>query len=377
MTELENKAAKSLSFTCPNCQGKMVFDAESQKLLCLSCSYSREATDDKKNSSIVEYRLEEGLAKNASRGFGLATKAISCKGCGSIVSFEKSMTATQCSFCGSSQILELSDHRQVLTPESLVPFSIEQKTINALFSKWVHSLWLRPNALKKLARVIQVSGVYIPYWVFDARVHSDWQALAGYHYYVTETYTERDANGHSVTKTRQVQHTRWVPAAGSRDDFYDEFLICASKGLSQELAQKLKSFDTTQLKPYQPSFLSGWKAEEYQIDLNEGWRAAVQQMEQEQERRCSGDVPGDTQMALEVENRFSDERFKHVLLPIWISAYQYRDKTYQFLVNGQTGEVQGKAPWSAVKITFLVLTVLIVLALFALMMAQQQNAQNY
>jgi hypothetical protein len=66
-------------------------------------------------------------------------------------------------------------------------------------------------------------------------------------------------------------------------------------------------------------------------------------------------VGGDTQQALRVSHRFADERFKHLLLPIWISAYRYRGRPYQFLVNGQTGEVTGRAPFSVIKVTALCL----------------------
>ena len=41
--------------------------------------------------------------------------------------------------------------------------------------------------------------------------------------------------------------------------------------------------------------------------------------------------------------------------PIWIAAYEYRGRAYRFLVNGQTGEVQGEAPLSWWKISFAVL----------------------
>ncbi len=357
-----SETSSSLDYKCSQCQGKLVFDPELQKLRCESCQSLQDIPSATETHSIVEYELDSGLAQDAASGYGLETITISCQGCGSIVSLDKHLTASACSFCHSSQVLELKDHRQVIRPESVLPFSVAEEEIQELFGRWVRSLWLRPNALKRLARVSLVQGVYIPYWVFDAKVHSDWRAMAGYHYYVTETYTDRDSSGRSVMKTRQVQKTRWVPASGSRDDIYDEVLICASHGLSEDLVAQLQTFDTSKLKAYEPAYLMGWRAEEYQINLNDAWRKAVERMEQEQTRRCSGDVPGDTQMALQVHNEFSDERFKHVLLPIWISAYRFRDKTYQFLVNGQTGEVQGKAPWSFWKITFLVLFVLLILA---------------
>jgi DNA-directed RNA polymerase subunit RPC12/RpoP len=370
-----NTTALSHTYKCVQCQGTLVFDPTAQQLRCESCQELQPIPQDKVAHSIVEYKLEDGLARDAERGYGLETRTVSCQNCGAIVSLDIHLVATHCSFCSSNQVLELKDHRQVIRPESVVPFSIDEKVIQDLFSRWVRSLWFRPNALKRLARVSEVRGVYIPYWVFDATVHSDWQALAGYYYYETEHYTERGADGRMEHKTRQVQKVRWVPAAGSRTDLYDEFLICASKGLSQELAARLQTFDTASLKPYEPEYLVGWCAEEYQIGLNDSWQRAVALIEEEQMRRCSGDVPGDTQRGLHVQNEFSDERFKHVLLPIWISAYRYRDKTFQFLVNGQSGEVQGKAPWSAWKITFLVLFILIVVGIM-IWLAQQGGMAN-
>ena len=276
----------------------MVFDPTAQQLRCESCQALQPVPQENVAHSIVEYKLEDGLARDAVRGYGLETRTVSCQNCGAIVSLDIHLTATRCSFCSSNQVLELKDHRQVIRPESVVPFSIDEKVINDLFSRWVRSLWFRPNALKRLARVSEVRGVYIPYWVFDATVHSDWQALAGYYYYETEHYTERGADGRMEHKTRQVQRVRWVPASGSRTDVYDEFLICASKGLSLELAARLQTFDTSSLKAYEPEYLVGWCAEEYQIGLNESWQRAVTLMEEEQTRRCSGDVPGDTQSGL-------------------------------------------------------------------------------
>jgi hypothetical protein len=216
-------------------------------------------------------------------------------------------------------------------------------------------LWLRPSSLQKRARVSEMSGVYVPYWSFDAAVHSDWNALAGHYYYVTEGYTALDSKGNAVQRQRRVRKVRWRPVQGSRDDVYDDLLVCASKGLPATLTERLEPFDTARLVPYDASFLAGWKAEEYSLDLNASWALAVARMEESQRQRCSLDVGGDTQQALRVSHRFAEERFKHLLLPIWISAYRYRGQPYQFLVNGQTGEVTGRAPFSVIKVTALCL----------------------
>jgi hypothetical protein len=58
---------------------------------------------------------------------------------------------------------------------------------------------------------------------------------------------------------------------------------------------------------------------------------------------------------LRVSNTFDETTFKHVLLPVWIAAFRYNGKVYRFLVNGQTGNVSGNAPYSILKITLFVL----------------------
>ena len=146
-----------------------------------------------------------------------------------------------------------------------------------------------------------------------------------------------------------------------RQDAHDDVLVVASQGLPRKIAQRFSTFDTSRLMPYDPRYLAGWRAEEYAVELGEAWTEAQQTIEQEQYARCGRDVPGDTHRGLQVQNQYSAETFKHVLLPLWIASYRYGDKPYRFLVNGQTGEVQGEAPISWVKVTLFVLMILLVI----------------
>ena len=81
---------------------------------------------------------------------------------------------------------------------------------------------------------------------------------------------------------------------------------------------------------------------------------AQEEVVEEQRRRCSRDVPGDTQRSLRVRNTISNVRWKHVLLPIWSLQYRFKGKAYTVLVNGQSGQVSGEAPLSWIKILCLV-----------------------
>jgi ribosomal protein S27E len=342
------KAVKSQRFSCSECAAEMKFDAATGKLKCDHCGATREVPTG--TGTVVEYDFFQGLsAAPKGLGAGAATRASKCQECGANVVFADGVVATKCTFCGSSKVLEQAENQNALRPESLLPFAVDKKRANTAFSDWLGKLWFRPSDLKQMAKVQEVAGVYVPFWTYDAHVESSWTAEAGYHYYETEEYTTTES-GQSVTKEREVQRTRWERAWGHRADDFDDVLVCASVGLPRELADKFSTFDTHALVPYSPGFLAGWRAEEYAVDLQQGFGFAQQKMEGEQEKRCGHDVPGDTHRSLRVDNTFSAITFKHVLLPVWIAAYRYNNQIYRFLVNGQTGEVVGKAPWSWIKI---------------------------
>ena len=353
--------ADAKRFQCDTCGAEFAFNATSGQLLCAHCGSKKPVPDS--GGRVVERDLHgdlHGDLASLPRGLGTDVKVHRCQDCGANVSFPAGTTATRCTFCGSSKILDQSENTNAIRPESLVPFAIDKKAANKVFSKWLGKLWFRPGDLKKLAAVQEVNGVYVPFWTYDAEVDSSWTAERGTYFYVEEMVTEIE-NGLSVTKSKRVQQTQWEQAWGKRHDTYDDELVCASKGLPDHLSDKLATFKTAELRPYAPGYLAGWRAEEYAIDLRAAWETAKDRIESQQKDRCAKDVGGDTQRGLSVDHRFSEETYKHVLLPVWIAAYRYHNRVFRFLVNGQTGEVVGTAPFSATKITLFVFAMILLL----------------
>lgn len=356
---------------CDRCGAAIAYDPSSGMLRCGHCGNSQHVPAGA--GAVVEHDLFEGL-RAAPRGFGAGgARASRCAECGAQVVFSDGVVATRCTFCGSPRVLAEEAHAQALRPESLVPFSLDKKRANQMFGRWLKRLWLRPSDLHRIARVEAVSGVYVPFWTFDALAHSRWSAEAGYYYDEDEEYTVQieDPQGRrSERRTRRTRKVRWQPASGERRDRYDDVLICGSRGLPGDLASELRTFDTKRLQPYAPGFLAGFRAEEYGVELQDGFGLARQFMEGQQRGRCGRDVPGDTQRELRVTTALSSVTYKLVLLPVWIAAYRYRSKVYRFLVNGQTGEVVGKAPWSVWKVTLLVVVIAALLGVLIYFLSQ-------
>ena len=348
--------AQNVRFRCPNCGATMTWNPDVDALACDHCQ--KAIAVPRLEGTIVEHPLEE--ASSAPVGLDLAVRVARCGECGAQVAFEENATAGSCCFCGSPQVLEQSANRNALRPESVIPLDVGRATVEQEFRKWIGSRWFRPNALAR-TREFRAVGLYVPCWTYDATVDAQWSADAGYYYYVPVTYTTV-VNGRTVVQTRMEQRIRWEPAWGQRHDVYDDVLVHASRGLSRELAAQLGKWDMRALVRYRPEYLAGWRAEEYSVDLEQGWTQALATVTAEEERRCSGDVPGDTQRNLRVHNTVSGVRWKHVLLPLWSLTYSFGGKNYAVLIHGQTGKVVGEAPLSWLKITGFVLLVLLLVA---------------
>jgi len=349
--------SRQVDFRCTNCGAAMTWDPAAD---ALSCAYCESVVPvPRGEGSILERPLS--AARELPRGFGRELRVSSCRNCGAKVTFDGASTSEVCVYCGSSSVLAQEANRNHLRPESIVPLDLSGDEVRARFREWTRKLWFRPNALKRLDRLRAV-GIYVPFWTYDCRVHSEWSADSGTYYYVTRTRTVM-VDGKPRVQTYQERRVRWRPAWGEREDVYDDLLVAASRGLPQDSLRELGGFDVAGLMPYRPEYLAGWRAEEYEVDLEAGWDEALSRVEARQRSRCAGDVPGDTHRGLRVRNVVRDVRWKHVLLPIWSLQYGLGGKSFTVLVHGQTGRVVGDAPYSVWKILLAVGLVLLVVLL--------------
>ncbi len=361
----DEKTANAQIFLCPQCGAEMGWSADHKMLHCDFCDYQKEP---EKVGQVQEYDLEEFLRSEGgkARGYGTQTKSIACQQCGATTAVEPGVTSTECPFCGSNVVLEKETDPNLIQPESLVPFQVSQDVALRKYREWLGKGIFRPGDLAKRAGRGQLYGVYLPFWTFDANAFSRWRAEAGHYYYETETYTTTE-NGKRVTKTRQVRKTRWVPAWGQHSGSYNDVLVYATNSIDQKIVEKIYPFDTQKLVPYGPSYLSGWRAEQYQINLPQGWEIGRKKVEKFEEDACIKQIPGDTYRNLHVNTTISDTTFKHVLLPVWVASYPYKDKVYRYMVNGQTGEVAGEKPVSWIRIAIaVVIAVAVIVLLFVL-----------
>lgn len=347
---------------CPECGGDAEWNASKQALACPYCGTIVPWTDGENpmGAAIVEHDLETALASvpDDSRGLREEKKSVRCESCRAISVFDPDRAAQRCDFCGSPAIVPVDNLRDLITPESLLPAVIPNTQVRDQLREWYRTRWWAPNKLKRAALTDTLHGIYLPYWTFDAHVDADWTAESGYHYYVTEHYT--DANGKS--QSRQVRKTRWEHSAGSLSHFFDDDAVPGTVGVHTALLRKVEPFPTlTDLKPYDPAYVRGWTVERYQVDLRQAADTSRMQMDAVIHQLCEREVPGDTHRNLEVSANYQERTFKHILVPVWLATYTYGSKSFQVVVNGYTGKMAGEHPLSWVKITLAVLAVVLII----------------
>jgi hypothetical protein len=112
------------------------------------------------------------------------------------------------------------------------------------------------------------------------------------------------------------------------------------------------------LKRFEPYFLAGWLCEEYTVSREEALKRSQEEFHRREHADVASFLPGDTQRGLQVFTSFSQQSSDLCLLPVYILPFKYKDKSYRYLMNGQTGKWTGKKPLSHARVAAAVLGVI-------------------
>ncbi|MDR1439471.1 MAG: hypothetical protein LBJ10_05525 [Clostridiales bacterium] len=358
--------AQSESFPCPSCGGDMVFEPDSQALKCSYCGYSESIAAS--NRVIAEHDFSAHAEEEADLEWSRAQSVIKCESCGAQTVLEKGRTSSFCAFCGSSHVIPADDGSPGIKPESVLPFQISQKQAQGIFSSWLGKDLLAPRNVRAMARPEKLAGIYTPSWTFDADTRSKYTAQAGKHYY--ETVTRRVVvNGRAQFRTERVQRTRWYPVRGAYDRFFDDVPVLASRNIPAKYAAKILSFDYGALQPYDAKYISGFASERYSVGINDGWASARARIDGEIMQGITSQVLNrefcDVVAHISASTSYGGVKYKLLLAPLWMSAFRYMNRTYSYLINGQSGRIAGSRPKSPIKIALLAAIAILLVALVA------------
>ena len=336
---------------CPTCGASIQFNPSSGKLHCNYCGYEEDVVQPEALEDQFAKELDFNQAESQkSFEWGKEKKVVICDACAAEMIYDALEVANVCPYCGSNHVMEAAAENS-LEPNGIIPFAVTKEQANVNFRKWIKRKWFAPNEAKRSAKADAFSGVYLPYWTFDTNTRSSYTARYG----KNRTVTDKDGKTHVETD--------WYNTSGTYERFIDDHLVRASSRYNENILRQVEPFGTNQSLTFNKDFLHGYIAERYSVGLEDGWLQAKaeirKQLHQEIDSHIRMRHNADKVSNLQVSVVYSKVKYKYLMLPLWLSSFKFKDKIYQFMVNGQTGRVGGQSPISPIKVAFAVLLGLI------------------
>ncbi len=329
---------ETVHFSCPQCGAGTAYSATDGGLTCTHCGYYEPPQKAVVGKGAEQFEFTVETMDRAAHGWGEARKELQCQGCGAYTSIPTDSLTHTCPFCGSNKVIQREAPQDVLRPRFLIPFKIEVGDCHDIAREWLGSSWMTPGALRRLAEVAEFTGIYLPFWTFDAKTEASWKAQVGH----KKTYTD------SKGRTRSRIVWKWESGRVRLD--IDDVLIEGTSRLSAILLGRIKQYNLHDLAPYESKYLAGFQAQAYDVPLETTWETARHEMREKTRHACRAQASTNRIRNFGMELDFEDERWRYILLPLYIAVYTYENQTFQVMVNGQTGKISGQRPVDWLKV---------------------------
>ena len=328
--------AATIEYKCPCCGGNVEYNSAMGQMQCPFCETvfdiealkeKDEALNNAKPDSMEWQTPTEQFSSDSMDGMGVYT----CKSCGGELMTDANTAATKCPFCGNPIVLtgRLSG---ALKPDYVIPFKVSKDDAKKSLKQFMSKKKLLPRSFSTDAHLDEIKGVYVPFWLFDAK------ADASINYAATRTRSWSDRN-YNYTET---QHFRLL-REGTLD--FANVPVDGSKLMADDMMESIEPFDFSEAKPFQSAYLSGYLADKYDVTEDESKGRANARIKTTTEQVFAGTVSGYGAVAPEQSTvNLDDAKAKYALYPVWLLTTSYKGEQYQFAMNGQTGKFVGKMP---------------------------------
>lgn len=314
-------------YKCLSCSANLRFDPITQKWVCDYC-----ASSYTKDEIIKAYGTDENLKNETEQKLESDYSCYNCPNCGAEIILDDTTTATFCVYCGSNAIVK-NKLKGKFNPTKLIPFKkTKENAINA-FKAYQKGKLFMPDEFTNPINIEKISGIYIPFFIYDCDVESDLNIKATrIHHWSDRSYNYTKTDYYNLKRCASV-HFENIPVDGATK-FPDDIM------------NSIEPFNYNELQDFSPSYLSGFLSERFDIDKNQLFEIAKVRASQSCEQAVLSQVTSYATKTIETRNHKVSENdtSEYVLLPVWMLNVKFKDKMYTFAMNGQTGKFVGNVP---------------------------------
>lgn len=332
------------NYKCPCCGAPLVFSGEKQKLHCESCGAELE-TDAVREFAEADERVcgdsKYDWDTYTPRDFGEAEKqgvsSYSCPSCGAEIAGDSSLGACTCPYCGNAAIVKHSFEGAYM-PDYVVPFKIDKgSAMKKLLENAKKKIFI-PKAFKDETRLKEITGMYVPFWMFDCDVDGE----ATFRGIRTHVWSDRNYN---YTRTDHYMLYR------SGSAVFKNVPVDASTKAEDAYMDAIEPFDCREAMDFDTAYLSGYLADKYDVSAEDSINRANERIKQSFSDMLRSTTAGYGTVSVNgTRVDFSNGKIRYALMPVWWLNVKYRDKMYRFAMNGQTGKAVGDYPVDRAKL---------------------------
>lgn len=334
---------QTVTYQCPNCNAALEYDNASGKFRCFYCDSTFTDEEIKKLFAENEHINLEGAEpelteeQQQDEEFTGQSALYTCPNCGAGVICDSLTASTRCHFCHTPVILSgrLSGEYK---PDMIIPFYTTREQAEEKFRAYLKGKFLLPNDFKSEATIKNIDALYVPYWLKSGLCDVDLSAQGK----IIRTWT---------SGSRQYTHTKIYHVEREAEMAFIRVPCDGSKRIDDSLMESIEPFSYSGLKPFSMSYLSGCKAEKYDVTKQDAAVRIDERIRQasEQEIRKTAAGKYTTLDSVTTNVRYLNQQYVYSLLPVWFLNYTYKGKDYAFVMNGQTGTMFGHLPVSGLK----------------------------
>jgi len=320
-------------YNCPNCMAALIFNPTKGKMDCLACG----STFDAYQFENEEAKAEEAVARETDelKRAGIVDDLMECNiytctACNAELAVNGVETSTFCAYCGQPTIV-FSRVSSTKKPKYIIPFTVTKEHAVSSIRKHLSSGSFVPPEIQNFS-IERVRGIYVPFWLYDIQ-------------YFDEQYLSGEVKSGKSTVTRYFYRS-------ASTTFYD-VTMDASKQLNDESSQRLEPYETIAMRDFEPSFLSGFYADCFDMSSDEMERQARGRCMQMFNEQIEKSIQASSIRILKNAPRIEVKKSEYAMFPAWFLTFRYQDAPYTILVNGQTGKVVGAVPFNKAKVNFL------------------------
>lgn len=322
--------ATLLEYECPACGGGLQFDSKLQKVKCPYCDTEFEVESMKENDADLDRDIQPAEREDHWREDENIFTYI-CQSCGGEILCDANTAATSCPYCDNPVVMK-ERLAGTLRPDLVIPFKLDKEAAKAALQKHTSGKILLPKCFKSDNHIEKIRGIYVPFWLYDAKTDADID------FHATKVRHWSDSN-YNYTQTKHYGLRR----AGTMD--FEAVPVDGSSKMANDLMESIEPYDLSQAVDFQTAYLAGYLADKYDVAADVTKGRAEERIRASTEETLRATAQGYSTVTREGgEIQVETNRVRYALLPVWILNTRYQGKDYIFAMNGQTGKMVGDLP---------------------------------